>query len=84
MERKIYEIAAEIQADFKKSNDWRNKYCYAIPYLAAMKELSTIDDNYLYDSADSVIRYFLSNVSNWRGETARRIKKELKDMVGLK
>lgn len=82
--RKIYEIAADIKADFKKSNDWRNKYCYAIPYLKAMEYLSTIDEDYILDSADSIIRYFLSNVSNWRGETARQIKRELKDMVGLK
>jgi len=33
------------------------------------------------DSGDSIVRYFLSNASTWRGETARRVKKELNAML---
>jgi hypothetical protein len=74
--RPIYQIANEI------ANDWRDKvYFGAKPYLRAMSTLSNITDRYGCDSADSIIRYFLSNATTWRGETARRVKKELNDMV---
>lgn len=74
--RPIREIAREIEADWKKVN-------YAArPYLDAMHSISSIDDNYIYDSAESVVLYFLANASSWRGETARRIKKELREMCG--
>jgi hypothetical protein len=45
-----------------------------------METLSYITDMYLYDSALSVVTYFLSNAGTWRGDTARRIKKELKSL----
>lgn len=77
--RTIREIAAEIKADWK---NWRNSY--AADYLMAMSQLETIEDDYYCDSADSIVRYFLSNAAGWRGDTAKRIKRELKDMVGLK
>ena len=74
--RPIYEIAAEIR------KDWGAKvYFGAKPYLDAMTTLDTINDNYGLDSAKSIIRYFLGNASTWRGETAKRIKTELKAMV---
>lgn len=73
--RPIYEIAREIRADWKKVSP------YAAPYLSAMFSLRTIEDNYLYDSAYSVVSYFLANAGSWRGETARRIKAELKEML---
>lgn len=72
--RPIYEIAKEIR------NDWQNVYFGAKPYLAAMMSLNTINDNYGFDSAKMIVLYFLSNASTWKGETAKRIKKELKAM----
>jgi hypothetical protein len=42
--------------------------------------LNSIDDKYGYDSARSIVNYFLANAGTWRGEVARRIKKELKGM----
>jgi len=36
------------------------------------------------DNGKSVVLYFLSNASQWRGDKAKEIKKELKQMVGLK
>jgi hypothetical protein len=36
------------------------------------------------DTAKSIVLYFLSNASSWRGEKAKSIKAELKKMVGLK
>lgn len=50
----------------------------ARPYWAAMRSLDTLGGAYYDDSADSVVRYFLSNAASWRGETAKRIKAELK------
>ena len=74
MTRPIYEIAREIRAD------WKNVNYAAKPYLDAMRDLTNITDTYGYDSAKSVVLYFLSNASSWRGENARRIKTELNAM----
>jgi len=74
--RPLHIIASEIR------KDWGAKiYFGAKPYLLAMSQLSDIDEYYGMDSADSIVRYFLSNSSTWRGETARSIKKELNAMV---
>ena len=75
MTRPIYTIAAEIR------KTWPKVYFGAVPYLDAMSSLTSVHDNYGYDSADSIVRYFLSNASTWRGEDARRIKAELKGML---
>ena len=75
MARPIYEIAKEIR------KDWKNIYFGAVPYVDAMQELNQITDKYYLDSAKSVILYFLANASAWRGETAKRIKAELKAMA---
>ena len=73
--RQINEIAAEIKSDWKKVNYG------AEPYLDAMQSINGIDENYGLDSAKSIVTYFLANATTWRGENARRIKKELKDMI---
>ena len=73
--RPLYIIAADIKADWQKVN-----YA-AVPYLEAMQQLNSIDDNFILDSARSIVRYFLSNATTWRGEKAREIKTELKAMV---
>jgi hypothetical protein len=75
MKRPIYEIAKEIR------QDWKNVYFGAVPYLQAMESLNSITDKFYYDSGESVVAYFLANANSWRGETARRIKKELNDML---
>jgi hypothetical protein len=73
--RLICTIAREIRAD------WKKPYFGAVPYLDAMRDLYSITDDYGADSAKSIIIYFLSNATTWRGETARRVKKELNEMV---
>jgi len=75
MARPLYTIAREIR------KDWTKVSPYAAPYLAAMSALTSIEDNYGYDSGRSIVLYFLANASSWRGETAKRIKAELKAMV---
>lgn len=54
---------------------------YARPYLDAMYSLTDISDYYGLDSAEEIVLRFLSNAGTWRGETARRVKAELKAMV---
>jgi len=73
--RSLSEIAREIR------KDWAPVNFAAKPYLEAMGQLRSIDDAYYYDSGRSVVLYFLSNASSWRGEAARRIKAELKGMA---
>ncbi len=75
MSRPIFVIASEIRSDWKKPN-----YA-AVPYLQAMATLGSIRENYYDDSAKSVVLYFLANAGSWRGEVARRIKKELNEML---
>jgi len=74
--RPLSTIAAEITSDWKKVN------FAATPYLAAMTQLDSINDDYYCDPARHIVRYFLCNASSWRGDTARRIKAELKSMAG--
>jgi len=79
MARPIYKIAEDI------SKDWGTKVNYAAkPYLQAMFTLTNIDDYYFMDSASNIVGRFLSNAGQWRGETAKRVKKELKSLIGLK
>jgi len=76
--RTLNEISREIR------KDWSNVYFGAVPYLNAMSTLESIQDQYGCDSGKTIVLYFLSNASTWKGETARRIKKELKMMAGIK
>ena len=73
--RPISTIAREI------CSDWVKPYFGAVPYLDAMRSLDSIKDKYGYDDATSIVRYFLANAATWKGETARRIKAELKSML---
>lgn len=74
--RTLRTIANEIR------NDWGNKVNYgAVPYLQAMASLNTVRDDYGCDSGSTIVIYFLANAMSWRGETARRIKAELKGML---
>lgn len=76
--RSLSAIAREIRAD------WKKVYFGAVPYLDAMSSLDSIDDNYYQDSGKSIVLYFLANAGTWRGETAKRVKAELKAMAGIK
>ena len=73
--RPLHKIAFEI------GTNWDNVYFGAVPYLKALHQLNSIDDMFIMEPADMIVRYFLGNATTWRGETARRIKAELKDMI---
>jgi hypothetical protein len=74
--RPLYLIAREIRAD------WKDKvYFGAKPYLAALLEMDQVTEAYGMDTGKSVVLYFLANATTWRGDVARRIKKELNDIA---
>jgi len=73
--RKINEIAKEI------SVLWEKPYFGAVPYLDAMHFLDDVSSTYGQESAKGIVSYFLANASFWRGDDAKRIKKELKAII---
>lgn len=73
--RPIYDIAAEI------SRDWKKPYFGAVPYLNAMHTLVDLQSRYGLDDAKGILSYFLANSGTWRGDTAKRVKAELKAIL---
>jgi hypothetical protein len=73
--RSLETIAREIR------NDWKKIDPVAKEYVIAMYFLNNVNDTYIAESGRSVVLYFLSSAQGWRGETARRIKTELKQML---
>lgn len=76
MPRPLHEIAREIRSD------WKPVDYAAKPYLEAMLELESVNDQYGADSGRYIVNYFLSNAGKWRGDVAKRVKAELKQMIG--
>jgi hypothetical protein len=73
--RPLHEIASEIKQDpAYKSAAW----C-ADPYVDALLTMDDATQPYYADSGESVVLYALSNLQSYRGETARRVKVELKE-----
>lgn len=75
MARPIYEIARDIK------REWQHVSPHARPYLEAMFALSDISDRYICESASDIISRFLCNASSFRGEGARTLKQELKNLI---
>lgn len=75
--RPLYQIAGQIK------RDWKPVWFGAVPYLEAMTAMDHITDNYGLDSGESVVQYFLGNAATWKGETAKRIKAELKALCQM-
>jgi hypothetical protein len=76
--RPLHQICDEIR------KDWRPMPNYAKAHFEAIECATSIDEMYGFDSVKSEVCYFLGNAQTWKGETARRIKIELKQLVGLK
>lgn len=77
--RSLMVIATEIR------KDWGAKVNFAAkPYLEAMECLDTMQSTYGCDSALSIVSYFLCNAGSWKGDTAKRVKAELKAMCAGK
>ena len=76
--RSVSAIAYDIKRAWPKIN-----YA-AAPYLDAMTRLQSVNDPYYQDSGRSVINYFLANASGFRGDAAKALKAELKNLLGGK
>jgi len=80
MPRPLNKIAAEILIEwFPAMSAGTSKpfQIHARPYAEAMLSMSKISDNYGLETGEGIVLYFLTNVAQWRGDTARRIKAEL-------
>jgi hypothetical protein len=75
MARPIYRIAEEIALE------WKEPYFAAVPYIRAMRYLSSLDDYYITERGRDIVMYFLDNASTWRGDKARDVKNELRAML---
>jgi len=73
--RSLHNIADEIM------RDWRTPYFGAVPYIRAMRYVDKVTDRYGDDTGRDIVVYFLSNAKTWRGDTARRVKAELKGLL---
>lgn len=73
--RPLYIIASDIRAN------WPRPHFAAVPYIFALRHLNQITDSYGLDSGVSCVAYFLANAQTWRGEHARRIKAELREIL---
>tara|TARA_R110000822_G_scaffold128195_28_gene263962 strand:- start:1868 stop:2158 length:291 start_codon:yes stop_codon:yes gene_type:complete len=75
----IYELAAVAQKDWSQSKS--GIYFGAVPYLRAMQTMHSVHESYGQDSGKSVVTYFLSNATRWRGPVAKAVKKELNKRI---
>lgn len=72
----LYEYAAEIKQDYRKQG--KPVYFAAVPYVDAMRSLSGMNSSLGWDTAEEIVIRLLGNLGTWRGETAKRVKAELK------
>ena len=77
-----YRPLSNIAHDIRR--DWKDVYFGAKPYLSAMFDLDSLNDQYMFEDGKSVVRYFLANSSRWRGPVAKLIKDELRRMLANK
>lgn len=75
MTRSISAIAADIRQAWPKISP------YAKPYLDAMYRLNRVTDDYYCDDGRTILLYFLSNASGFRGPDAKALKSELKALL---
>jgi hypothetical protein len=79
MARNISDIAREIEQDWSKQGKGVN---YAAkPYLQGMFFVNGPNDKYFFDDGKSLVLYFLNNASSYRGEKARELKAELREII---
>ena len=79
--RSLSVIARDIRQHWVKKDGTPNVNYAAEPYLQAMAMLHSVNDMYGFDSAKSIVLYFLGNASSFRGDDAKRIKAELKSLI---
>ena len=70
---------SSIARDINKA--WAKPYFGAKPYLEVMMSLDKIEDRFYCDDARSIVMYFLANASTFRGNDAKVLKAELKNLM---
>lgn len=75
-------IAADIRREYPHNT---SSWIYARPYIQAMDALVSWKDVYgpSQETADEIGRRFLSNAGAWRGDTARKLKNEIRAALGM-
>jgi hypothetical protein len=43
--------------------------------------LNSVNDKYMYDDGRGIVRYFLANAAQFKGDTAKALKAELKALL---
>ena len=77
--RPVSSVAREIKND--PAYQKMPSKIYAEAYVQPMLSLNDIEDNYGVDTGVSIVSYALSNLGSYKGDTARRVKSELKAML---
>ena len=72
--RPLNVIAFEIERECS-GKSW---YAPAEAYVTPLQSLTSITDHYFADDGKSIVAYAISNLTSWRGETAKAVKAELK------
>lgn len=76
MPRPLYEIGAEIKRDWGRRMNGA-----AAPYVDGLCEVNGPTDRWALETGADAIQGFLNNAQTWRGEVARRVKAELKEIL---
>jgi hypothetical protein len=76
--RPIGAVMAEIRADYERRG--KPIYFAAKPYVLSLAQVGTTDlgARYFDDDIEGMVIRLLGNLSTWRGETATRVKTELR------
>ncbi len=61
-------------------SDWPNPPEHVRERLIALQSVDQITGYYDLDTVKSIVLYVLAGMGGWRGETAKKIKKELNDI----
>jgi hypothetical protein len=79
MLRTIQQVAREIA-----THNVATKCPYAAPYLETLKGGRMYQVAESLEQIDEIVIRFLCNAQTWRGADARRLKQELKQIIGIK
>jgi hypothetical protein len=66
------------------SRTWPKIYFGAVPYLQAMRTMSSFKEDYGADDGKEIAIYFLANAGTWKGDVAKAVKARIKELVGVK
>ena len=82
--RPVYAIANDILNDMraqaaKKGIPVSRAFPTSFVYVEPMLSMKQVSERYICDFG--IVNYFMCNAREWKGEVARKIKEELRDMI---